>query len=96
MKNKTQKTKSKFTEFFGNRPQVRVVSIFLDNKKAELSITELIEKANVSRPTMYKIVKALCNVQIIERTRKIGVTPMYHLQDNNLIKCLSDLKKGLD
>ncbi len=81
-------------EFFGNNPHTRTLSVFLDSNHKEKSITELTMEAKVSRPTMFKIVKMLMNGGVIEKSRKVGNSPMYKLAKNQLTKSLIGLRKS--
>jgi predicted DNA-binding protein YlxM (UPF0122 family) len=74
-----------FKDIFGNNPQTKILDFLADYPRFDYSITEIAEKANVSRPTVYKIIKTLVETNLVRRTREQGVSSLYQLNTDNAL-----------
>ena len=72
-----------FKDIFGNNPQTKILDFLADYPRFDYSITEIAEKAEVSRPTVYKIIKTLVNKKLVIKTRDQGNSSLYQLNTEN-------------
>ena len=72
-----------FKDIFGNNPQTKILDFLADYPRFDYSITEISEKAEVSRPTVYKIIKTLVDKKLVMKTRDQGNSSLYQLNTEN-------------
>jgi len=72
-----------FKDIFGNNPQTKILDFLADYPRYDYSITEMAEKANVSRPTVYKVIKILVTKNLVIKTRDQGNSSLYKLNTEN-------------
>ena len=72
-----------FKDIFGNNPQTKILDFLADYPRFDYSITEIAEKAKVSRPTVYKIIKSLLEKKLVIKTREQGTSCLYQLNTEN-------------
>ena len=72
-----------FKDIFGNNPQTKILDFLADYPRFDYSITEIAEKAEVSRPTVYKIIKILVDKKLAIKTRDQGNSSLYQLNTEN-------------
>ena len=72
-----------FKDIFGNNPQTKILDFLADYPRFDYSITEMAEKAKVSRPTAYKVIKILVTKNLVIKTRDQGNSPLYKLNTKN-------------
>ncbi|GAF76520.1 unnamed protein product [marine sediment metagenome] len=72
-----------FKDIFGNNPQTKILDFLADYPRFDYSITEMAEKANVSRPTVYKVIKILVTKNLVIKTRDQGNSSLYKLNTEN-------------
>jgi predicted DNA-binding protein YlxM (UPF0122 family) len=72
-----------FKDIFGNNPQTKLLDFLADYPRFDYSISEIAEKAGVSRPTVYKIIKTLVDKQLVIKTRDQGNSSLYQLNTEN-------------
>ena len=78
-----------FKDIFGESPQTKILDFLADHPDFDYSISEIAHKAQVSRPTVYKIKKILLQKQLIIHTRDQGNSPLYKLNiDNHLVQII--------
>jgi len=78
-----------FKDIFGNNPQTKILDFLADYPRFDYSITEIAEKANVSRPTVYKIIRTLIEKKLVRKTREQGTSSLYQLNtENNLVQVI--------
>ncbi|MFA5102873.1 MAG: winged helix-turn-helix domain-containing protein [Candidatus Thermoplasmatota archaeon] len=78
-----------FKDIFGNNPQTKILDFLADYPRFDYSITEIAEKAKVSRPTVYKIIKSLIEKKLVIKTREQGTSSLYQLNtDNSLVQVI--------
>lgn len=74
-----------FKDIFGNNPQTKILDFLADYPRFDYSITEIAEKAEVSRPTVYKIIKTLAEKKLVIKTREHGTSSLYQLNTENTL-----------
>lgn len=63
----------RWSEIFTN-PQGKVIDFLLDHPKYDYSITEISQEANVSRPTLYKLLPSLVKQKLLRKKgRRYGL-----------------------
>jgi DNA-binding transcriptional ArsR family regulator len=72
-----------FQDIFGHNSKTRILDFLTDHPRFEYSITEIAEKAEVSRPTVYKVVKTLIDKKLVIKTRDQGNSSLYQLNTEN-------------
>lgn len=78
-----------FKEIFGDSPQTKILDFLADYPRFDYSITEISEKAEVSRPTVYKVLKVLLEKKLAIKTREQGNSSLYKLNlENRLVKLM--------
>lgn len=78
-----------FKDIFGNSPQTKILDFLADHPKYDYSISEIAEKADVSRPTVYKVIDILLLRKLIVKTRMLGRSSLYKLDlKNELVKIM--------
>lgn len=71
-------------ELFGGGARTRIISVFVDERSRDLSISEIARQAGIARSTVYDHLDALESIGVIEHTRKTGPSERYQLADNEL------------
>lgn len=78
-----------FKDIFGDSPQTKILDFLADYPRFDYSITEISEKADVSRPTVYKVLKILLKKKLVIKTREQGNSSLYQLNlDNRLVQLI--------
>jgi predicted transcriptional regulator len=72
-----------FKDIFGDNPGTRILDFLADHPESEYSITEIVEKSEISRPTVYKIIENLIKIKLISKSRTVGNAPLYKLNTEN-------------
>jgi hypothetical protein len=81
------------TKIFGDCSQVKVIDFLLAHPWSEFSKTELADGAQITRPTLYKLLDRLLDEHLIVETKKVGNIQLY--QTNRkcaVIKHISSLQ----
>src|SRR3989344_114929 len=74
---------SSFVLVMGNTPFIRVVDFLLENRPFDYSKTDLAKNAEVGWSTLHGIWKILERAKIVKRTRIVGKSKMYKLNEEN-------------
>ena len=74
-----------FTKIFGENPQTKLLNFLADHPDYDYTISDLVEKTGVSKPTIYKILPKLLEENLIVVTRKVGKSKLYKLNTENEI-----------
>jgi DNA-binding transcriptional ArsR family regulator len=78
-----------FKDIFGDSPQTKILDFLADYPRFDYSITEISEKAEVSRPTVYKVLKILLKKKLVVKTRNQGNSSLFQLNlDNRLVQLM--------
>jgi DNA-binding transcriptional ArsR family regulator len=81
--NRLQELVCMFKDIFGDNPQTKILDFLADYPRFDYSITEIAEKAGVSRPTVYKIINILLEKKLLVKTRQQGNSSLYKLNTEN-------------
>jgi len=74
---------SSFVVVMGNTPFVRVVDFLIENRPFDYSKTEIAKNAEVGWSTLHGVWKILKRAEIVKRTRTVGKSKMYKLNEEN-------------
>ena len=78
-----------FKDIFGDNPQTKILDFLADYPRFDYSITEISDKAGVSRPTVYKVLKLLSQKKLVIKTREQGNSSLYQLNlENRLVQLM--------
>jgi DNA-binding transcriptional ArsR family regulator len=78
-----------FRDIFGRNPRTKILDFLADYPRFDYSITEISDKAEVSRPTTYKVIAALVEDKLVVKTREQGNSSLYQLNlENDLVRAL--------
>jgi DNA-binding transcriptional ArsR family regulator len=79
------KESSSFVLVMSNTPFIRVVDFLLENRPFDYSKTQIAKNAEVGWSTPRGIWKVLERAKIVKRTRAVGKSKMYKLNEENPI-----------
>jgi len=72
-----------------NIPRSRVLDFLADHVRYDHNMTDISNNANVSRPTLYKLLDELVKEKLIVITRTMGKSKMYQINmENPIIKAM--------
>ena len=72
-------------ELFGKPGRTKLVSVFVDERENDLSISELARQAGVARSTVYDHLDDLIELGIVKETRETGPSTRYQLDNDDEI-----------
>ncbi len=72
-----------FTEIFGNSPRVKLLDFLADHVDYDYTISQIQEFADISRPTLYRLIAELEAEKMISLTREVGASKFYGLNTRN-------------
>ena len=88
--------KSLLIKFLGENPTFKIVDFLIENKGLDLSKKEIIEGAEISRASLFKVWVQLEEQEIVLITRRFGKTKLYTLNSKNpIVKKLLELESIL-
>jgi transcription initiation factor IIE alpha subunit len=88
--------KSLLIKFLGENPVFRIVDFLIENKGLDVTKKEIIEGAEISRASLFKVWKQLEEQEIVTVKRQFGKTKLYALNSKNpLVKKLLELESIL-
>jgi len=70
---------------FGTPARTRILSVFVDEREFDLTITEVAEQAGVARSTVYEHIDDLVALGVIAETRQTGSSTRYRLSRDDPI-----------
>lgn len=70
---------------FGTPARTRILSVFVDEREFDLSITEIADQAGVARSTVYEHLDGLVELGVVEQIRRTGTSPRYRLDRDDPI-----------
>lgn len=80
----------------GNNPTIKVLEYLITGRGFDYSISDIAKGSGTSRTKVYEVLEKLIKQNIIVKTRKAGVSPMYKFnKDNNISKIILNLYKSL-
>lgn len=74
-----------FTATFGKTPRALLLDFLGDNVGFDYPITEMADKAGISRTTVYNMLDDLLRLGFLKATRKLGQSQLYAINTDNLI-----------
>ncbi|CEL24814.1 winged helix-turn-helix domain-containing protein [Methanobacterium formicicum] len=81
------------SRIFGECPQVKLIDFLVAHPWSEFSKTELAEGAQITRPTIYKLLDKLLAENLVIKTKKTGNIQLYQTNRNSpVIKHISSLQ----
>ena len=72
-------------ELFGKPGRTKLVSVFVDERENDLSVSELARQAGVARSTVYDHLDDLVELGIVQETRETGPSTRYQLDNDDEI-----------
>lgn len=72
-----------FTDDWGDLPRNRLLDFLADHIGVDYSITELADKAGISRPTVYTVLGELQTRGLVRQTRTLGTSRLFALNTDN-------------
>lgn len=72
-------------ELFGKPARTKLVSVFVDERDRDLSVSELARQAGVARSTVYDHLDQLVELGIVVETRNTGPSTRYQLNSESEI-----------
>lgn len=71
-------------ELLGDSARVRILSVLVDERTRDLSISEIARQAGVARSTVYDHLDPLEELDAVVHTRTSGASERYQLADNQI------------
>ena len=88
--------KSLFIEYMGDSPQIRILDFLITERNIDFNITDIAKNAGIGRATLYRIWKDLIKNKIIIKTREIGNSRLYKLNESSqFVKKIIELDNEL-
>lgn len=81
--NMAKESLSSFILVMGNTPFSRVVDFLLENRPFDYSKTQIAKNSDVGWSTLHGIWKVLARTEIVKKTRAVGKSQMYKLNEEN-------------
>ncbi|MDZ7730600.1 MAG: helix-turn-helix domain-containing protein [Natrialbaceae archaeon] len=79
-------------ELFGKPARTKIVSVFVDERERDLSISEIARQAGVARSTVYTHLEVLLDLGIVVETRETGPSTRFQLdRDSKIAQRLYEL-----
>lgn len=63
--------------------RTRILTVFVDERSRDLSVSEIAEQAGIARSTVYDHLDDFLDIGIVENTRKTGVSERYQVNIEN-------------
>ena len=76
---------SAFLEYFGNTPKLRFLNFLIGNHFFDFNMTDMAREANISYNSLVSFFDEFLEKEIIVRTRRVGKSDMYKLNEDNVI-----------
>lgn len=70
------------TKLLGDHPKVKILAVLLSEGR-DINVSQIAEQAGMSRSTVYKHIDDLRNLNVVEKTRELGGSPLYQLNRNS-------------
>ncbi|MEA3342914.1 MAG: hypothetical protein U9Q92_02010 [archaeon] len=88
--------KSTFIEFFGDYPLMRVLDFLITYKTFDYNKKDIAKNANISWNTLETFWDKLVELKIVVKTRKVGKSDMFRLnEENSIVQKLVEIDKRL-
>lgn len=70
------------TTMLGDSPKVKILAVLLKSGR-DINVSEIAEQAGMSRSTVYNHIDGLQTINVVEKTREIGGSPLYQLNEES-------------
>jgi DNA-binding transcriptional ArsR family regulator len=70
------------TTLLGDHPKVKMLSVLIAESR-DITVSQIAERAGISRSTVYDHIEDLQEIGIVDRTRKVGGSPLYQIDREN-------------
>ena len=88
--------KSLLIKFLGENPVFRIIDFLIENKGLDVTKKEIIEGAEISRASLFKVWKQLEEQEIVIVKRQFGKTKLYSLNSESpIVRKLLELESIL-
>lgn len=84
-------TETPLVRLFDTPARAKLVSVFVDERQHDLSVSELARQAGVARSTVYDHLEDLQVLGVVEETRETGPSTRYQLADTQIGERLYEL-----
>jgi len=74
-----------YCEIYGKTLQNKVLEFFLEAYDSDIAASEIITLSNISKPKVYQIIEELKKKDYVIKSRIIGKTQLYKLNNDNPI-----------
>lgn len=79
-------------ELFGTPARAKLLSVFVDERRRDLTVSEVARQAGVARSTVYDHLDDFVDLGIVEETRETGPSTRYQLDmDSDIAQRLYEL-----
>lgn len=78
-------------ELFGQPAKSRIISVLVDERSRDLTISEIARQAGIARSTVYDHLDQLQEIEVVVETRETGPSTRYQLADNEIGRRLYEL-----
>lgn len=83
------------TELLGDHPKVKILAVLLSEGR-DINISRIAEQAGMSRSTVYNHIDDLRDLNVVEKTRELGGSPLYQLnRDSEVAEKFGQLEWAL-
>jgi hypothetical protein len=90
------KESSAFMEAITKSPQLRVLSILAEKPEEELTKTQIAQKAQIGRTTLYRVWEELEKMRALSPSRQVGAVTLYRLNlESSTVQSILTIKKRL-
>lgn len=91
-KEKSYAEHSALTDLFGNHPKTKIIAALL-SESHDVNVSRIAELGGMSRSTVYDHIDDLQELNVVEKTRKVGGSPLYQInKDSESSKLLAQLE----
>lgn len=83
------------TAMLGDHPKVKILAVLLKSGR-DINVSQIAEQAGMSRSTVYDHIDGLMTINVVEKTREIGGSPLYQInRDSEAAEKLAQLEWAL-
>jgi len=83
------------TDLFGDSPRVKIIAVLLKEGR-DINATQIADLGGMSRSSVYEHLHPLITLEVVEKTREIGGSPLYQInKDSTVAKQLAKLEMEL-
>lgn len=80
------------TKLLGDHPKVKIMVVLLSESR-DINVSQIAKQAGMSRSTVYNHIDDLLELNVVEKTRELGGSPLYQLnRDSDVAKKVGQLE----